>query len=320
MLQPNHRGIYEYLWSEHKYLALGVSIRAFQTTASRLGNVRQCQTMLKKLLKHALAERPEHLSALLSAYMLVKPYLSRSERECLIKTMLGNEDTAAEMIYSAALKNQESTLYGCRLFFPEGRGIYKFWDVQHHPGIWMCFGPFQLHLTPSEFSYLAARRADAKDFSDAFLKLSSGTKRSDYNSWPEKIRFLLETCNMVALAGDKAWLHPRAHFDFSRIEAAKPDFSAGEAAALTMEKIWDESEQSGDLVGEVPEFDLFKTTFEDLASNEILNFSLLTEAYDLVTSICSSSELQSESGVAVETADEEIYSEQGEHGDDETED
>ncbi|MEW6712871.1 MAG: hypothetical protein AB1403_23840, partial [Candidatus Riflebacteria bacterium] len=189
MLQPNHRGIYEYLWSEHKYLALGVSIRAFQTTASRLGNVRQCQTMLKKLLKHALADRPEHLSALLSAYMLVKPYLSRSERECLIKTLLGNEETAAEMIYSAALQNQESTLYGCRLFFPLGRGVYKFWDAQHHPSLWMCFGPFQLHLTPSEFLYLATRRTDVKDFREAFLKLTSGAQRSDYNSWPEKIRF-----------------------------------------------------------------------------------------------------------------------------------
>ena len=48
MIQPAHRGIYEFLWSEHKNSVLSVSIKAFQGIASKLGKRPMLLALMKK--------------------------------------------------------------------------------------------------------------------------------------------------------------------------------------------------------------------------------------------------------------------------------
>ena len=318
MLQPNHRGIYEYLWSEHKYVALGVSYKAFNTCASKLGTIRQCLNLLRKLSNLALAEKPELISALLSAYMHVKPHLSRFEREDLIKTLLTEEQRAAELIYEAALKHEETTLYPCRLFFPPERGLYKFWDVQHHPGQWLCFGPFQLHLTHSSVYFKIRKEIGHPELLDAIKALKAGVSNNEYPKWPEHLRQNLENNNMVAIAGTKAWLHPRADFEYSDVSCSPPDFSIEEKAGLVLEKIWDSEEFGKEYFAQLPEETLFNQTFDSISDHFNWQRDEAEAAYDFLNKAFS--QIDSTSGIGMETTHEQIDSEEGEHGDYESED
>ena len=49
MLQPSHRGIYEFLWSEHKYPVMAVSLKAFSGMASPIGSSPQALSVLPKI-------------------------------------------------------------------------------------------------------------------------------------------------------------------------------------------------------------------------------------------------------------------------------
>lgn len=319
MLQPFHRGIYEYLWSEHKYVALGYSIKAFNNTASRLCTPRQCLTMLKKLQNYALAERPEHLSALLSAYMQIKPHLSRVEREEIIKTILASEDDGAEKIYAGAIRFAETTLYGCRLFFPGPDAIYKFWDVQHHPGLWLCLGTFQLHLTPAEVMVraLLAGHTEKKAWVEACAELKQGVSTTTFASWPESLTASLSANNMVAQAGKTMWLHPRADFAYAGMNIEQPVYDVQHLAGLTLEKFWDSAEPGNETLASQPDFQQFKQNFEKLTT-ELSVQGQVEEAFSFLAETFS--DLDSVSGVGMETAYEQIDAEQSEHGDDETED
>ncbi len=317
MLQGFHRGIYEYLWSEHKFVALGVSIRAFNNTASKLGTPAQCLKMLKKLQNYALAERPEHLSALLSAYMQIKQYLSRSEREDLIKTLLIDENAGAEKIYAAALRFSETTLYGCRLFFPECHAIYKFWDVQHHPGLWLCFGPFQLHLTPEQvlFRALAAKVFSHEEWVRTCTRLEKGMANAEFASLNASLKTVLLNNNMVAGAGNYFWLHPRAGFNYESMQIVEHTLDLQHFAGLILESFWDSAEAGQETLATLPELEDFKLHFEKLKS--INSGHTCEEAFAFIQEAFN--DLDSASGIGVETAYQEIHSEESEHGDDETE-
>ncbi len=318
MLQEFHRGIYEYLWSEHKFVALGVSIRAYNNTANKLVTPAQCLKMLKKLLNYALAERPEHLSALLSAYMQIKRYLTRSEREDLIKTLLADEHAGAEKIYAAALKFSETSLFGCRLFFPAGQAIYKFWDVQHHPGLWLCFGPFQLHLTPEQllFKALTADGLSHENWSESCSKLKNGMTGAEFAEIDSSVANVLLKNNMVAGAGNNFWLHPRSNFNYEKMQSIGHEFDLQHFTGLVLESFWDSAEAGFEPLATVPEFDYFKLHFEKLQpvnSGHTCeeSFALLQEKF---------SNLESAPSIGVETAYQEIHPEKSEHGNDETED
>lgn len=315
MFQRHHRGIYEYLWSEHKYVALGVSFKAFQTTAARLGTIRQCRSMLKKLVNYALAEKPELLSALLSAYMHIKPCLDRSERESLIKALLQNETDAAEMIYRQVIKSAESTLFGCRLFFPSGKAVEKFWDAQHHPGLWVCFGPFQMHWRPEEllWRFKVCEEVTDSELNQVFIELSSGVSLASYQQWPHSLRQILENCNMVATPGKTAFLHPRALSALQGRNPAAPQHDIFRLAAISIEKLWEN--ETTTYPGELPEFSQFKPMFASIQQLFESGFSD-EEAYELMQRAFTE---ESTSGIGMQTADEEIYPEQSEHGDDEPE-
>ena len=150
MIQQAHRGIYEFLWSEHKNSILSVSIKAFQGIASKLGKRPMILALLKKFAEHAYEEETERYNALLNAYDEIKKVLTRKERQIIIEALLENEDEAARLIYEMPLKYDCKVLSGCRLFFPREQGVYKFWDAQDRPGLWCCFGAFQLHLSTNQ--------------------------------------------------------------------------------------------------------------------------------------------------------------------------
>ncbi len=332
MLQPSHRGIYEYLWSEHKYQVLGVSVKALQNLAAKLGRQPHILHFLRRLEDLCAAEKPEWYNALLCAYMLVKPALTRQRRFEIIETLLSDQTTAAQMIYDEALVNSEKTLYGCRLFFSNRHALYKFWDAQDKPGLWLCFGPFQLHITTPE---VFCRVACASDLSLAELQerlhcLKAGISNTEFNAWPEKLKFALDTNQMVATPGHKAYLHPRIILDSFSREPADKKYDLYHSAAFALEKIWDGTSKTEPMIGNLPDFTEFIEAFNSEKGNQSEGIST-EEAWDFLAGVfweqqCrenglnvdQETSLSSGAGIGMETADEEIDPEEGEHGNDET--
>lgn len=273
MLQANHRGIYEYLWSEHKYVALSISIKAFQTTAGKLGKVPQCLTLLRRLFNHAAADKPELMTGILNAYMHIQPLIQRSERETLIKTLLEDFCAGAQLIYEFGLKLEETGLYGCRLFFPGVKAIYKFWDAQDHPGLWLLFGPFQLHLQPEYVVMRISRDCGLcqNEMREYLRALEESLTISDYKSWPVTLRNYLEHNNLVAQPGLKVHLHPRAKLNLFNTKNTCEICDSNEiAAVLALEKIWDNL-PAADTIPFVPDFKLFQQCFDEIAAKSLIN-------------------------------------------------
>lgn len=285
MLQPNHRGIYEYLWSEHKYVALSVSIRTFQTTAGKLGKVPQCLTLLRRLYKHAVAEKPGFLSGLLSAYMHIQPELSRISRERLVKQLLEDEAAGSQLIYDHVIDLNESCLYGNRLFFRGSFAVYKFLDAQDHPGLWILFGPFQLHLT---FRQVYARIISQSglgehEVQDYLGKLSNSVPVAEFFQWPERLIKSLRLNNLVAEPGLKAHLHPRACFQFNYDSCTiNDDFDMQTVAALAIEEIWDNlTITNNQIIPVLPDFADFESAFLKITENMSQHFNA-EEAYEYI--------------------------------------
>jgi hypothetical protein len=281
MIQENHRGIYEHLWSEHKYTALSISLKTFQTTAGKMGKVPQCLSLLRRLAGHALSERPDWLNGILNAYMHIKPLISRQRREEIIETLLSVPDHGSQMIFSDALALNEASLFGCRLFYPAQKAIYKFWDGQDKPGLWVLFGPFQLHLTPETVFWRLKKGANSSpnDLLQHISLLKSGIALQDYLSWPADLRELLENSNMVATPGSKAMLHPRANFAYQNFDLKDPRFNSEEIAAMTLEKIWDQQPLSAENFPFVPEPHVFKDNCPD-KQNWQTAFSFIEQSFE----------------------------------------
>ena len=279
MIQPPHRGIYEFLWSEHKNSVLSVSIKAFQGMASKLGKRPMLLALLKKFAEHAYEEETERYNALLNAYDEIKSCLNRKERQLIIDTLLENEDEAANLIYEQPLKYDCKVLSGCRLFFPKEQGIYKFWDAQDRPGLWFCLGAFQLHLTPDQIisKISIATNNTPKEILNLLTSLKSGIRYDDYLKYPEKLRNSLQSHVMVALPGKKsAWLNPRINVSELSDEVNKIEVDQLEASALAIEKIWDESEYLPDVISKAPTLSEFKEKFNE----EALPYVVWNKAFD----------------------------------------
>jgi len=338
MLQPSHRGIYEFLWSEHKYPVMAVSLKAFQGMASRLGRRPQLLALLRKIAEYTFSERSENYNALLNAYLHVKDKATRQERRDIIETLLQNEELAAAMIYGLANKYDEISLAGCRLFFTPEHAIFKFWDAQEKPGLWLCFGPMQLHLSPQEvFNRVSIETGLSADKLMHLLKrLRHGLAPDEFMALPAQTIKVLQQNNMVAFPGrKKAWLHPRLPMHL--IDAAQPvrprktDFLS--AAALTIEKIWDAAEYLPEHIASLPEFSTFCEFYRPELHPEVewsQEFNA-EEAWEFIAHLfwtrwqtdngqpgtATEEEEESGTGVGMQTADEEIDPEEGEHGDDE---
>jgi hypothetical protein len=268
MIQTPHRGIYEFLWSEHKNSVLSVSIKAFQGIASKLGKRPMLLALLKKLAEHAYEEETERYNALLNAYDEIKAVLNRKERQIIIETLLADEEEASRLIYEMPLKYDLKTLSGCRLFFPREQGAYKFWDAQDKPGLWMCFGAFQLHLTPMQVISKIALSAeiDPKEVLLLLNKIKTGLDYEEYSMYPENLRTLLQKHVMVAMPGRKSvWLNPRICIDDLTENINLLEVGQLETSALAIEKIWDESEYLPDVISKAPDEKDFKESFNPQA-------------------------------------------------------
>lgn len=271
MIQPAHRGIYEFLWSEHKNSVLSVSIKAFQGIASKLGKRPMILSLLKKFAEHAYEDKTEHYNALLNAYDEIKKVLTRAERQKIIDTLLEDEDEASRLIYELPLKYNCKVLSGCRLFFPREQGLFKFWDAQDKPGLWCCFGAFQLHLTPQQVFNKIALSTDIKttEILELLYSLKDGVDYKEYICFPEKLRTALQRNVMVAIPGKKsAWLNPRINLsDFSE-NTALLEVDQLETSALAMEKLWDEAEYLPEIISKTPG----KSSFNQVFNGESLSF------------------------------------------------
>lgn len=264
MLQPAHRGIYEFLWSEQKNSVLGISMTAFQGIVSKLGKRPMLLSLLKRFAEYAYEDEAEMYNALLNAYDDIKKTLKRSERQLIMETLLKDEAETARLIYELPLNYNEKVLSGCRLFFPREQGLYKFWDAQDRPGLWACFGPFQLHLTPQQIlDKIAISTATDPELVLNMLKaLGNGIRIDEYLSYPENVRIMLQHHVMVAMPGKKAaWLNPRINVAQLTPDVTKLELDQLEVSALALEKIWDEAEYMPDVIAKAPEEADFKAAF-----------------------------------------------------------
>jgi hypothetical protein len=268
MYQTNHRGIYEYLWSEHKYLALSVSIKAFQGTAGKLGKVPQCTTLLRRIANHGRSEKPELLEAMLSAYMHLKPLLARPDREEVVRKLMADIKEGSQQIFDLACKLNETSLWGCRLFHPFGKAVYKFWDVQELPGLWLCFGPFQLHLPPEDIVKRICRRCSlqVQQLKDFLINLKNGINYEEFQNWPEVLRQELENSNLTAPPGKKVSLHPRFELDYLEAKIT-PNFELDfeHFSAMALEQVWDIV--APESIGQLPDLSDFEKGFNSLKNS-----------------------------------------------------
>ncbi|OGK08850.1 MAG: hypothetical protein A2W80_06345 [Candidatus Riflebacteria bacterium GWC2_50_8] len=331
MLQPSHRGIYEYLWSEHKYSMIGISLKIFQGMAARLGKKPQILNWLRRLAVLATEERPEWYNALLNVYMHIKPELNRAQRHEIIELLLVDEPAAAELLYKHALRLNEKSMYGCRLFFKGTQALYKFWDAQDRPGLWLCFGPFQLHLTAAQvFSRIAISSATTADeLHGRFQMLNSGIREEEFLCWPETLRDHLLNNNLVVMPGSSAILHPRARILLSENTATALQVDNYTTAALILEKLWDNAEYPDDAIAQLPQHRDFLNAFRSWFVPEVewQNDFCAEEAWDFIAGVfwqqkCAEAGQpvisdDSSADIGMEPADEEIDSEEGEHGDEE---
>ncbi|HNX74344.1 MAG TPA: hypothetical protein PKM56_01485 [Candidatus Rifleibacterium sp.] len=336
MLQPSHRGIYEFLWSEHKYPVMAVSLKAFQGMAARLGRRPQLLALLRKIAEYTYAERTENYNALLNAYLHIKPLISRARRHEIIETLLSDEARAAGYIYADALKNHDTSLSGCRLFFAPEHAIYKFWDAQDRPGLWLCFGPVQLHLTPQQvFNRICHEAFIAPgELLKKLHQLRGGIDIGEFSSWDRRLQTVLQQNNLVAVpGGGSVWLHPRLPFDSIAAVNEIYDSDFLTAALFSIEKIWDAAEYPPELIGQLPDYALFSEAYHGKNHPAIIwkpEFSC-DEAFEFVGHLfwqqwCKDNgqagkdepEAGSAASIGMETADQEIDPEEGEHGDDET--
>jgi len=311
---------------------IAISIKAFQGMAGKLGRRPQILSWLRRLAVLSGEERPELYNALLNAYMSVKPFLDRQQRHELIETLLADTGAASELIYRHSLTYSEKSLYGCRLFFKGNRALYKFWDAQDRQGLWLCFGPFQLHLTPEQvFSrIIRVSNVTADELKNYLNVLQSGICESELQSWPADLQKNLLDNNLLALPGHSAFLHPRARISNIETVDTRLQVDLYTAAALVVEKLWDNAEYADDVLGCLPQYDAFKEAFcsEFMPEIDWQQDFCCDEAWDFIAGLFwkqksvetgrSQSIDDSSADIGMHAADEEIDSEEGEHGDEET--
>lgn len=281
MYQHSHRGIYEHLWSEHKYSVMAVSMKSFTGMSTRLGKVPKLLAVIKRIAECAFEEKTANYDALLSVYMYIKDFITRKRQEEIVKAIMNDESQATYMIYEDAVKYDEKFLPGCRIFFNNTYGIEKFWDNQDKPGLWICLGPFQLHLTPQQvFNRMVMQlNMQPQDLLCIMKRIEKGISYDEFIKLPKNVVNVLRNNNAVAEPGEKkAWLHPRIIVDelVPKVDILEvPDNIC--YSGLLLETAIDKAEYPPELIGSSPSFEVFSEYF----GSQIMNYCIIPENYDL---------------------------------------
>lgn len=254
-----HRGIYEHLWSEHRFSVSAVSLKLCDSARAKLGAKVSVFSLLELLSATALSDKPNILHGYLSMYDQIKYRLSREQRNEIVEELLADDPLAIETIFRSLIELSDKALAGCRLFYPDA-GFYKIWDYGDFPGLWLCFGPFQLHL---DFTIVRDRLSACSDYSDQSLaRLKNGIPISDYLELSQNLRLSLERNLCVAKAGNTVFLHPRMVFSLPNNAENKTGFE--ESSAMMLESLWDAEPR---LIGQVPELSVWLEVLEKLHSS-----------------------------------------------------
>jgi hypothetical protein len=238
-MRASHRGAYEHLWAEQKYAVLASSFGAFKSAASRFSaRPPQFLGFLAHLAR--IADRPvgEWRNAWLHVYDHLRPHLSAVEQRRVIEGIVNDDPAVGEEMYRLALRSHESSLFGCRLFFPRG-GFYKIWDPAGEAGLWILLGPFLGHYRPGELLVMTRKAAALKD-PDLFSLLDrwrEGIPRGEYTDFPPALRELVRRWGAVAEPGEKVYLHPR--FPNFRNVDLSGEFEPEALAVYVLEHFWD---------------------------------------------------------------------------------
>ena len=266
MIKANHNGAYEYLWFEHKYSILAVGRKAYQNTGSKLGRFPQTMSFLKSIAFYYKEKPTESYAAILSAYNHIKPFLNRKEKFQIISSFLDDSNIAKELIYSKAVEYNEKSLPGCRIFFDNNFALYKFWDKDDLPGLWLCFGPFQIHLSP-DFVLLRASFYTGIELPELIKYMNLLKNVVDiktFESWPKSLKLYFKMNNMIALPGNTARLHPRIYLNFDSLEKCDDLIvSNHKIAALIQEKIWDFTSDEDLEFPNMVDYDTFCSEFNE---------------------------------------------------------
>ena len=134
----------------------------------------------------------------------------------------------------------------------------------------------------------------------------------------------------MATPGCSAFLHPRAQLLDCKTSDSPFQVDLYTATALVLEKIWDNAEYADDALARLPQYRTFKEAFTSAFIPEIewqADFCS-DEAWDFIAGLfwqqkcveAGQSEAIDEDStdVGMQTADEEIDPEEGEHGDEES--
>jgi hypothetical protein len=210
-LRDFHRGIYEHLWSEHRFAAIAVSQRRYHAVSSKLGRVPHVLSLLKILARIAGEPQDDRGQALLHAYQAARGDRDRRWARATIESLLAQPEDGAERIFRAALEDGNLAVTTSRLFSPAG-AAFKLWEPCDPPGLWVLFGPMQMHLEPEMVRNRLTRVADAcgVDFPALLSELSHGLPAAKWEALPEALQKAGAAHLLVARAGTTIWLHPRA--------------------------------------------------------------------------------------------------------------
>jgi hypothetical protein len=268
MIYEPHRGVYEFLWSEHKYNVMAVSYTDFTSVATRLGKKIKILSLLKKLGKCAFEERKENYRALLNAYMHIKEFLGREQQETVVRAILEDEAEAACLIYQGAMSNFERALPGCRYFFNAKHGVNKFWDSQGNPGLWVCFGPYQMHLSTEQvFQRIAvAGGVENEDLLELLRELRRGVPMARIEKLSAALVKALRDNNAMAEPGEKmAYLNPRIKLELCHPKP-EPIIPINERIyiSLILEHLIDNAEYPPEMLGICPDIATFSLAAEEL--------------------------------------------------------
>ena len=237
ILLPFHRGAYDHLWAEFRYQVLAVSIRATPRLSRRLGAVPpKILGLLEQLAWFAFQPQTERLQALLQAYLHGKSLLDRLQRRTLVEGLTKDDPDALRTIYSLGVQQKIEPLAGCRLFFPP-RGLYKFWNGQEAPGLWICLGPYLFHCRGQRLkNRLTSLFGENPD--PWLSRLQAGVSRETYETLSSGQRAGLENLALIAHAGNHRFLHPHVSSAL-RAESADEPLTPIHAMLWGLEVWWD---------------------------------------------------------------------------------